>query len=175
MEIAILCIGNELMLDEGLGPRIARELLATYEFPESVHVFDMGTMGMSIIPILKEHDFVLTVDAVDNTGQKPGTVFRFNPDDIAPNTVLSSLHDLRFIDVLNAAELLGYKPEGHCIGVQVLNMDPEDLTIGLTEPVEAAVPLVMFAIEQVLEEKGITLALKEGAISPRALLGDPDA
>lgn len=153
--IAVMCIGNMLMLDEGLGPRVAEELIKRYEFPEGVDVLDSGTMGMSLLADFKHYDFILVVDAVDNTGEEPGTVVRFSPEDIASYTVMHSAHDIRFIDVLEASELLGYRPVGRCIGVQVENMNPVELTMGLTPAVEAAVPLVIQTVLATLADRDV--------------------
>ena len=111
--VLVMGIGNVLMKDEGLGCRIAEELVARFEFPDNVDVIDSGTMGMSILNLFGEYDFLLVVDAVDGTGHPPGTVIRLDPEDIAPNQVMHSLHDMRFADVLQAAELIGCRPEGH--------------------------------------------------------------
>jgi hydrogenase maturation protease len=135
------------MLDEGVGPRVAAELLARYRFPSTVEVLDRGTLGMALLADLKRFDVVLLVDAVDGTGKPPGTVVTYLPEEIAPYEAFHGAHDTRFIDVLEAAALLGSTPEAHCLGVQVENMSPAAYTIGLTPPVEAAVP---FLIECVL-------------------------
>ena len=153
---AVVCIGNVLMRDEGLGPLVARSLLETYDFPGTVDVLDAGTMGMSLLPDLQSHGFVVLVDAVDGTGQEPGTVFTYTPDEMAPNAIMHSLHDMRFTDVLAACRLMGIEPEAQCVGAQVLDMDPEDFSIGLTPPLEKAVPLVMATVVKILSDRGFT-------------------
>ena len=142
-QVLILCIGNILMLDEGVGPRIAQELNEHHEFPPNVQVLDRGCMGMSLIADFKSADKVLVVDAVDNTGYEPGTIVTFRPEDIAPYQAFHGAHDTKLIDVLQALALLGYEPEVDCLGVQVENMHPENLCIGLTPSVEAAVPTMV--------------------------------
>lgn len=142
-KILILCIGNILLLDEGVGPRVAEELTENHELPPNVQVLDRGCMGMALLSDLKEADKVLVVDAVDNTGLAPGTVVTFKPDDIAPYQAFHGAHDIKLVDVLQAALLLGYTPEVDCLGVQIQNMTPEDYAIGLTPPVEEAVPVLV--------------------------------
>jgi hydrogenase maturation protease len=118
-------------------------------------------MGMALLGDLKHFDVVLVVDAVDNTGEEPGTVVTFLPEDIAPYQAFHGAHDTRFIDVLQAATLMGYTPEGHCLGVQVLDMHPAEYSIGLTEPVAAAVPLMVSAVLGFLTQHGATAIDKE--------------
>ncbi|HBT95590.1 MAG TPA: hydrogenase maturation protease [Coriobacteriia bacterium] len=153
--IGVLCVGNILLLDEGFGPRIARELTEAYEFPDNVEILDSGTMGLSLLSDLKRLDVVLLVDAVDNTGEPPGTLVTFLPEDIAPYEAFHGAHDTRFVDVLQAAALLGYEIDGHCLGVQVLNMHPPEHIIGLTEPVEVSVPLAVECVLGFLQRYGI--------------------
>ncbi len=154
--ILVLGIGNILMMDEGVGNRIASDLEANYVFPSDVRVMDAGTMGLGMIHLFRGVEFLLMVDAIEGSGHPPGTVVRVSPEDFAPNQVLHSLHDVRLVDVLNAAALIGVMPEADCIGVQVENMSPETLTIGLTATVEAAVPRAIAAVLHVLEERGVS-------------------
>jgi hydrogenase maturation protease len=159
--IGILGIGNVLMLDEGVGPRVVEELLAAYEFPPNVEVLDRGTMGMALLADFQRFDVLLVIDAVDNTGQPPGTVLTYLPEDIAPYEAFHGAHDTRFADVLAAAALLGHEVEGHCLGVQVANMSPAQLTIGLTPAVEAAIPFVLECVLGFLTQRGIQATPRE--------------
>lgn len=153
--VLVLGIGNILMKDEGVGCRVVEALGERYEFPDNVVVDDSGTMGMTILGLLARYDFVLVVDAMDGTGHPPGTVVRLAPEDIAPNQVMHSLHDIRFVDVLEAATLMGTRPDAECVGVQVEDMQPAELTIGLSGSVEAAIDTAVDAVLTVLAERGI--------------------
>lgn len=153
--ILVLGIGNILMMDEGVGNRIATDLEANYRFPEDVRIVDAGTMGLGMIHLFRGVEFALVVDAIDGSGHPAGTVVRVSPEDFAPNQVMHSLHDVRFVDVLNAARLIDVTPEAECVGVQVENMSPPQLTIGLTATLEAAVPRAIAAVLFILEERGV--------------------
>jgi len=173
--ILVLGIGNILMKDEGVGCRVVEELYARYEFPDNVDLDDSGTMGMMIMNLLRQYDFVLVIDAVNGTGHPGGTVVRLAPEDIAGNQVMHSLHDLRFVDVLQAAELIGVRPEGHVVGIQVEDMEPEELTIGLSEPVEAAIDTAIDAVLTVLGERGIQATEKAERSASRTGYSDSSA
>lgn len=160
--ILVLGIGNVLMLDEGVGNRVATELERNYVFPDEVRIVDGGTMGYGMLHLFKGVEFLLIVDAMDGTDLPAGTVVRVSPRDFAPNQIMHSLHDVRFVDVLQAAELIDISPDADCIGIQVQDMSPAELTIGLTEPVEAAVPRAIGAVLYVLEERGIVPAEATG-------------
>lgn len=154
--VLVLGIGNVLMLDEGIGNRVAEELERNYRFPADVRIVDGGTMGYGMMHLFRGVEFMLVVDAMDGTALTPGTVVRVSPRDFAPNQVMHSLHDVRFVDVLQAAQLIDIMPDADCIGIQVQDMSPAELTIGLSEAVEAAVPRAVAAVLYVLEEHGVT-------------------
>ncbi len=154
--ILIMGIGNPLMTDEGVGVRVAELLMSGFELPNHVEVIDAGTMGLGIINLFRDRDLIIVVDAIDGTGHPPGTVVMLTPEDLAPNQVMHSLHDTRFVDVLEAAQLTGLEPEAICIGIQVGSM--KQWVTELTPEVEAALPAAISAVLEVLEERGTTLA-----------------
>jgi hydrogenase maturation protease len=152
--VTIMGIGNPLMRDEGVGIRVIEVLMTGFAFPDNVTLVDAGTMGMGILNLFRECDYMLVVDAVDGTGLEPGTVVRLTPEGIAPNQVMHSLHDVRLVDVLQSAQLIGVQPDVDCVGIQIAEMG--ELAIGLTPAVEAAVPAAVEAALAVLAERGVT-------------------
>lgn len=160
--VAVFCVGNRLLLDEGLGPAVYDELVAAYSFPENVDLFDVGCLGMELVNRVDEYDLIVTVDAVDNSGEAPGTVFEYSPDDMARRSFGSaSLHELKLSDLFDAASLLGYEACGRCFGMQVQNMTPEMVTVGLTEPVYNALPLLVEAVLAYLYSNGAIAVCKD--------------
>lgn len=159
--VLVLGIGSPLMLDEGVGVRVLSELDQHYTFTEGTELVDAGTMGLGMISLFRGLDFLLIIDAIDGTPHPAGTVVRVSPQDFAPNQVLHSLHDVRFVDVLDSARLIGIEVDAECVGIQVQDMSPAELTIGLSEPVEAAVPRAVAAALTLLDERGIPFAEKE--------------
>lgn len=154
MRVAVLCIGNELLMDEGVGPACARYIQARYELPEQVEVLDRSVMGMAILSDLRSHDFALVIDALEVPDAEPGQLFSFAPQDAAPTPAgMTSLHEVRFADVLGSAELLGIRCAGHCLGVQVENMSPSEFVMALTPRVAAAVPFLAQAAMRYLNKE----------------------
>lgn len=108
-----------------------------------------------LLPVVRDYDFVIAVDAVDVPDAKPGTVYRFAPDEIGGHGIMQSLHDLRLIDLIQAATLLGYECDGMCFGVQVENMSPATLSEGLTPDAFAALPLLVDCVLAQLIDLGV--------------------
>lgn len=153
--ILILCIGNLLLLDEGFGPRVAEALLAGYELPPSVSVLDRGVMGMAILADLRGVGRLLVIDALDGTGEPPGTILGFKPEELAGGPAFRGAHDIRLADVLAAAALIGLEPEVDCLGVQVGQIPSDVCQIGLTPAVEAALPQMVGLALAWLASQGI--------------------
>ena len=155
--IAVFCVGNKLMLDEGIGPAVYEELQA-YSISDNVTLFDVGCMSLDMLSHVRDFDFLITVDAVDGTGEEAGTVFEYEPEDMARHVgAMASLHDLKLIDLFDAASLLGYSAQGRCFGMQVENMNPAEITIGLTPSVYAALPLLVDTVLACLLEHGAVI------------------
>ncbi len=174
----IACVGNMLMLDEGFGPYFARVLLeedVAAEYFDADHVailqrtfrpdstlddadgripvVDAGTMGMSMIPYIRDYDRIIFIDVIDcgeESGIEPGSVLVLTPEEMADHTVMHTLHDMKVSDVLNNARLAGHDADISCICVQKLNIAPDEMTIDLTPPVKAAVPVVAGALMELL-------------------------
>lgn len=159
--VTVFCVGNRLMMDDGVGPAVFDELTAVYELPPEVELLDVGCMSLSMVDKVQASDYLITVDAVDGTEEAPGTVFEFEPEDMARHSgAMASLHDLKLVDLFDAAALLGYEAEGKCFGMQVLNRSPEVVTVGLSQAVYDAVPALVDAVLADLVLRGHEVRVK---------------
>ena len=146
------------MLDDGIGPAVYDELTANYDLPDNVMLRDVGCMSLDMLPYVEKCDFIITVDALDETGTEPGTVFSFEPQDMARHSgATASLHDLKLVDLFDAASLLGYSAEGRCFGMQAENISPSELTVGLTPKVYEQLPLLVDTVLAQLVKLGIEI------------------
>lgn len=153
--ISVFCVGNPLMLDDGIGQAVYRELSA-YAIGEDVDVFDVGCMSMDMLEMVNRYDLIITVDALDVPGKDAGTIMRFLPGDMASRPFGSqSLHELKLADLFEAAELLGYSAKGVCLGMQVENASPADLSVGLSDPVRAHLPDLVDCVLAELVLRGV--------------------
>ena len=159
--IAVFCVGNKLMLDDGLGPVVYEELTRAYGFPENVELYDVGCMGLDMLDYVRDCDYIITIDAIEGTDEPAGTVFQFDPDDMMRHSgATASLHELTLADLFDSAALLGYECEGKCFGMQVSNMAPDVITVALTRPVYDAVPLLVETVLANLHGRGVKIVAK---------------
>jgi len=150
--ILVMGVGNPLMRDDGIGPRVVEMLLAGYKFPDNVEVVDAGTMSYMILDMFREIDELVIIDAVRETGHPAGTVMRMTPEEIAPNQMPHSMHDVALIDILQAADLMGTAPHAACVAVQIESI--EDWVLELSPGCEAALPIAAAAVLDELEALG---------------------
>ncbi len=163
--IAVFCVGNKLMYDDGLGVAVYEQLQA-YEFPENVELFDLGCLTLDRINDVRDFDLIVTVDAVDGTDEPVGTLFRFSPEDMAQRSFgTQSLHDLKLSDLFSSAALLGYNCEGICLGMQVENPFPEEVCVGLSPRVAEALPNLVDLVLAELVNRGVVV-IERGTNKP---------
>jgi hydrogenase maturation protease len=141
----VLGLGNTIMSDDGIGPKVVEYLQQDTGLPAGVTLLDGGTLGLDLLPYLEGVGRLIIVDAVE-TGKPAGTVVRLVGDDVpmALETKLSP-HQMGMKDLLAVARLMGHLPdEIILIGVQplLLEMDTE-----LTPPVAAALPTLVAMVK----------------------------
>ena len=141
----VLGLGNTIMTDDGIGPKVIEQLQQNAGLPEGVVLLDGGTLGLDLLPHLEGVQRLIIVDAVE-IGQLAGTCVRFAGDDVpmALETKLSP-HQMGMKDLLAVARLMGQLPdEIVLIGVQpaCLEMDTE-----LTPPIAAALPTLVAMVQ----------------------------
>ena len=157
-KIAVFCVGNRLHLDDGVGPAVYDAVLERFDIPEGVELLDLGVLTMDMINYVETCDAIITVDAIEHSGEPVGTVLRGTPAEMAPSQGAAiSLHDLRLIDLFDAALLLGYDAEGVCLGMQVADTEPKLLTEDLTPTVKANLPLLVETLAAELARLGAPL------------------
>ena len=62
--IVVLGIGNILLRDEGVGVRVAEQMLSI-NLPREVEVVDGGTAGADLLDVICNRRKVIIIDAVD--------------------------------------------------------------------------------------------------------------
>jgi len=146
--IKVLGIGNLLVGDDGLGPRVLEEL-KTREVPENVELIDAGVGGMAILSWIEDADKIIIIDSVQTGNEPVGTIYRFTDKEMPPSDMfMLSLHDLNLVDTINIGRVVQKMPEEIIIyGVEVIRLT--EFTKEMTPEVEAAVKEVA---DLVLEE-----------------------
>lgn len=148
--IAVLGIGNILMMDDGVGVEVASKL-ADLQWPENVKIYDAGTAIMNMLDVFLDNDKLIIVDALTG-GYEPGSIYRLTPEQLSEwQTDLLSLHDVQVIDMFKLAALFNRQPEVIIYGIEPYIID---FNLGLSAMMEERLPLLMKHIRQELAALG---------------------
>ncbi|ABZ76823.1 hydrogenase maturation protease [Shewanella halifaxensis HAW-EB4] len=144
MKVLLLGIGNVLYADEGIGVHFVNYIQENYSFHHQIDQLDMldgGTLAQGLIPILCQYDYLIVVDTVNANGVTPGEVYFFDFDKAPPEIDWQgSAHEVEMLQTLIMMEMVGDRPKTFVLGVTPTVIEP--MTLGLTEQIQAAVPLM---------------------------------
>ncbi len=138
--VLVLGIGNILQKDDGVGVHIVNYMIEEgISLPDGVEVIDGGTAGFDLIPLMKDRDKIIIVDAL-KVDDQPGSVYRFAPEHLVESRELYSLHDLGVREIIKQLHISGDDPE-----IEIIGIVPEDinsLEIGISDSLKQSIPRV---------------------------------
>lgn len=110
MSILVLGLGNSIMTDDGFGVKVINTLSSRYHFQEKIRLIDGGTLGLDLLPHLKDVESLLIIDALDMR-DNPGQLFRIEGKDV-PQAFASklSVHQIKLQNLLTITKLQGHIP-----------------------------------------------------------------
>jgi hydrogenase maturation protease len=156
--IRILCLGNELARDDGVGIRVGR-VLGSLPLPDGAEVVLRPALGFDCLDDCQGCEELIVVDAA-STGEAAGTCRLRALDALAPSTpAFGSTHALGLRQVLEIAHRVGGSaPSIHVVTIEAASFEPN--SVELSPAVAAALPR---AVELVLDLLGASGALRDMA------------
>jgi hydrogenase maturation protease len=143
-------IGNLFLGDDGFGCEVVR-CLAARPLPAGVKVVDFGIRGFDLAFALGEgYESAILVDAV-RRGGAPGTLYVLDPGSFRVS-VNPTAHTVGPDSAMQLARTMGGLPER----IRVVGCEPawipedDDLHLGLSQPVAAAVEEAAALVEEIL-------------------------
>jgi len=146
--------GNPCRSDDAIGIYVIEQLQKIYAWDEAVNVFDMGTGAFEILFKLKGHSKILLVDAVVNTGETPGTLYKVPAEEVlrAPvNDPMVFLHSLKWDQALSYAKKILQDDYPSDIQVYLIAVDDTRLEMHLSDAVKIAGDKVIDLIQDELK------------------------
>ncbi|MBX3256258.1 MAG: hydrogenase maturation protease [Chitinophagaceae bacterium] len=140
-KIAIMGFGNPCRSDDAVGIYVIEELKKSFGAQEDISFFDMGTGAFEVLYKLKGHHKIILADAVINTGEPPGTIFRLPAEEVmkAPqDDPMVFLHSLKWDQALSYAKKILREEYPDDITVYLVAVDDTSLEIQLGEAVKNA-------------------------------------
>lgn len=149
----VLCLGNTLNGDDGLGVHCLDPLRERLKDSPAVDVLDGGVLGLDLLPIVEASSHLLILDAVD-ARRPPGTIVELAKDEIPLfSRIKLSWHQVTFQEVLELAVARGNLPAHlHLVGAQ-----PADTStgFGLSPVIARLVPEIVDRAVAVLKQWGL--------------------
>ncbi|WP_210518826.1 hydrogenase maturation protease [Hymenobacter terricola] len=138
---AILGFGNPVRSDDGIGCYVIEQLRQRSDLPPQVSLFDMGTSAFEVLFQLAGHGQFIIVDAVVNSGEPVGTLFRLPAEAVEAaiqDDPMVFLHGLKWDQALSYARKILREQYPDDITVFLIAVDDTHLDVGLSEAVRAA-------------------------------------
>lgn len=158
MSTRILCIGNELVRDDGVGIRIGR-VLAALPLPDGVAVELLPQLGLDLLETVSGADHIVLVDAM-HTGRPVGSCVTLDGPAIEGHSAgTSASHSLGIVELMGLARKLApQRPSAslHLVGVEGGAF--AEYGTALSPEVAAAIPVAVEAVLRLVGAGGALLA-----------------
>jgi hydrogenase maturation protease len=155
--ILVAGIGNIFLGDDAFGVEVARELTRS-ELPAEVNVVDFGIRGYDLAyAIMDGYAATILVDTTAR-GNPPGTLYLIEPDQEELAKLEAEVpdgHSLGPVQVLRLVQSLGGQiTRLYLVGCEPATLETDDGQMGLSEPVQAAVPQAVEMIRTLVKDLG---------------------
>ena len=157
MKTAIMGFGNPVRSDDGIGMYVIEELKKHIGESDHINIFDMGTAAFEVLFGLKGHNKIILVDAVVNSNEPVGTLFKVPAEEVlrAPqDDPLVFLHGMKWDQALSYAKKILHDEYPEDIQVYLIAIENTKLEVDLSQPAkEAGDKVVQHILEDLAQEK----------------------
>lgn len=152
---AILGFGNPVRSDDGVGCFIIKELQEMLgDARPDLSLIDMGTNAFEVLFQLKGHERIIFADAVINTGEPDGTLYRLPAEAVEAAVIddpLVFLHSLKWDQALSYAKKILQDNFPQDVSAWLIAVSDTRLEVGLSDVVRDAGQRVAKLIADELE------------------------
>ena len=147
--------GNPVRSDDGIGCYVIDELKKSLGNDPGVTLLDMGTSAFEVLYQLQGHNKILIVDAVINTGETLGTLYKVPAKEVMrtpEEDPMVFLHSLKWDQALSYAKRMLGDSYPEDIEVYLIAVDNTRLEVELSPEVKKAGDKVVQAMLNELKE-----------------------
>lgn len=141
MKTAIMGFGNPVRSDDAIGIYVIEQLREKLSETENITIFDMGTAAFEVLFGLKGHHKIILVDAVLNSNEPVGTLFKVPAEEVmkAPqDDPLVFLHGMKWDQALSYAKKILQDDYPTDIQVYLVAIENTKLEVDLSNVVKEA-------------------------------------
>lgn len=118
VKVAVIGLGNTLLGDDGVGPRVVQELKTRPgSLPPEVEVLEGSGSYYNYWDAIHEASNLIVVDAVMGGGS-PGSVYLLSPEQVTTGSNGAIDHEDDFFGILQLATWRGHRPRVVLVGVE---------------------------------------------------------
>lgn len=140
-QVAIMGFGNPVRSDDGVGMYVIEVLRKKLRENNSVSIFDMGTAAFEVLFGLKGHQQIILVDAVINTNEPVGSLFKVPAEEVLrtpQDDPMVFLHGMKWDQALSYAKKILGEDYPEDIQVYLIAVENTKLEVDLSQPVKEA-------------------------------------
>ena len=133
--------GNPVRSDDGIGCYVIEQLNQLIGDDNNITILDMGTSAFEVLYQLQGHEKILIVDAVVNTGEPVGTLYKVPAKEVMrtpEEDPMVFLHSLKWDQALSYAKRIMEDDYPDDIQVYLIAVDNTRLEVDLSQPVKDA-------------------------------------
>ncbi|MDO6516544.1 hydrogenase maturation protease [Zobellia uliginosa] len=157
MKTAIMGFGNPVRSDDAVGIYVIEELRKKLPETEDISIFDMGTAAFEVLFGLKGHDRIILVDAVLNSNEPVGTLFKVPAEEVvkAPqDDPMVFLHGMKWDQALSYAKKILRDEYPEDIHVYLVAIENTKLEVDLSDEVKDAGDKI---VQHILEDLKLSI------------------
>ena len=151
----ILGLGNDILSDDGIGPRLIIDLAEIFIEPDLHFKASLGG-GLQIAEEIRNYQRVLFIDAIKTINGSPGDVYYLTPGRFKETLHICGIHDIDFLTALRLGEKLlpGFPSDLHIIAIEIqeCRIFGDELTPLLKEKYNEILQKVINLIIWILQE-----------------------
>jgi hydrogenase maturation protease len=154
-KVAIMGFGNPVRSDDVIGIYVIEKLQEVLKDNSNISLFDMGTGAFEVLFKLKGHDKIILVDAVVNTKEPIGTIFKVPAEEVLrtpENDPLVFLHSIKWDQALSYTKKILKEDYPEDIQVYLIAIEETKMDINLSTTVKEAGDKVFNHIMDELKE-----------------------
>jgi hydrogenase maturation protease len=141
MKTAIMGFGNPVRSDDAVGIYVIEQLRAILADEDDISLFDMGTAAFEVLFGLKGHEKIILVDAVLNSNEPVGTLFKLPAEEVmkAPEEdPMVFLHGMKWNQALSYTKKILQDDYPEDIEVYLVAIENTKLEVDLSDEVQKA-------------------------------------
>jgi hydrogenase maturation protease len=148
MKTVIVGLGNPILTDDGVGPRVAAELERRVS-GQGLVFLETSVGGLSLIDLLAGYERAIIIDAIQTVDGHPGQIYRIDAEAFDSTLHAASPHDVNFATALEFGKRIGMVLPRQIDIFAIEATDVNTFSEKCTSEVERAIPI---CVEMILKE-----------------------